>query len=699
MDNLKKIRIDTTLLGLILVLVYINHFTLLYERWPIQGDLGEQYKVFHIFYSHYFFNHKLIEWLPFAHFGLPSLFLQLNYLTPAKYLAGIAGAVFSVSDAFWLFKVSAVIEQLLLMLGTYFLSLRLFRDRSVAVICCLLMMASSLWICQLLWNLESFYLLPLECFFLKVFWDSGKRSDFLKLILCLIFSFIGIPFYLILLNSFIMALLFWTMLSAAKGGARPGIFKAEIILLCSAIAILFFFHFRAVAQIRGFLPGFGNFTPVLHEMFFGHFVGTAYGPLKFFGLIFPNFQHTAGLFYVGLPAVVFIFYSIIQEEDVFYVCMGRVLAMLLILPVTAVFIFHQMGLKPWDQFPLFHVDVLSGHIRFFMMMLAGFGVQRFLKDVRARPAHIQRSVFLLCAIFTVVLWMAAFQFNIKFFYPLKTAFDYFLFAQLLILTLIIGGRKMSVSKYSAVLILFFAFDILSYWNFFYAYYYQPWPLVHDPQTTDVRRVDKNTLLSSIQAEGSPAMNRIAGADLFMVNHSFMAHDICQNRQFSEGGGDFWKTYKMNRQIDALFYCHQPLLKIVADEPDFIDSGGMDIGTKILQDDSGGKIQEIENFTPGQVKARVFLAGSQNGLLFYRDSFDPGWSADVDGKPSFIYKANKNFKAVKIPPGNHVVQFFYHSGVVTALMQYGLVLFSVLFSGFIFRMCLKQLTGACKGSQP
>jgi hypothetical protein len=47
-----------------------------------------------------------------------------------------------------------------------------------------------------------------------------------------------------------------------------------------------------------------------------------------------------------------------------------------------------------------------------------------------------------------------------------------------------------------------------------------------------------------------------------------------------------------------------------------------------------------------------------GYLVLMDSYDPGWTAEVDGEEATVLKANGLFRAVRLAPGEHVVRFEY-----------------------------------------
>jgi prepilin-type N-terminal cleavage/methylation domain-containing protein len=55
---------------------------------------------------------------------------------------------------------------------------------------------------------------------------------------------------------------------------------------------------------------------------------------------------------------------------------------------------------------------------------------------------------------------------------------------------------------------------------------------------------------------------------------------------------------------------------------------------------------------------VEASARQPSTLVLRDSYDPSWTATVDGMPAEIARANGLYRAVALPPGRHVIRFSY-----------------------------------------
>ena len=81
---------------------------------------------------------------------------------------------------------------------------------------------------------------------------------------------------------------------------------------------------------------------------------------------------------------------------------------------------------------------------------------------------------------------------------------------------------------------------------------------------------------------------------------------------------------------------------------------------------------------GQVTIEATAA--RPAFLILRDSFDPSWNAEVDGRPAPILVANTLYRAVALSPGRHVIRFWYRprafgAGLIVSVIAVLLVGFS------------------------
>ena len=67
---------------------------------------------------------------------------------------------------------------------------------------------------------------------------------------------------------------------------------------------------------------------------------------------------------------------------------------------------------------------------------------------------------------------------------------------------------------------------------------------------------------------------------------------------------------------------------------------------------------IETYTPTHVKISTMAA--EDALLVIADSAYPGWQATVDGVPTDIQTANSLFRVVRVPSGEHTVEYKFES---------------------------------------
>ena len=69
-----------------------------------------------------------------------------------------------------------------------------------------------------------------------------------------------------------------------------------------------------------------------------------------------------------------------------------------------------------------------------------------------------------------------------------------------------------------------------------------------------------------------------------------------------------------------------------------------------------------------------------GVLVLRDTFDPSWQAEVDGRPADVVPANLLYRGVALPEGRHTVRFTYRPrAFLDGLMIAGLTVLGLLFA--------------------
>jgi hypothetical protein len=93
----------------------------------------------------------------------------------------------------------------------------------------------------------------------------------------------------------------------------------------------------------------------------------------------------------------------------------------------------------------------------------------------------------------------------------------------------------------------------------------------------------------------------------------------------------------------------------------------------LEPGSGAPEAEVTPTTYSARRSGWRVRTDRDGYLFTGDAFYPGWKAELDGKPVPVYRANLAFRAVRIPPGEHLLLYRYEPlsvrlGIVVSLVS-------------------------------
>ncbi len=125
----------------------------------------------------------------------------------------------------------------------------------------------------------------------------------------------------------------------------------------------------------------------------------------------------------------------------------------------------------------------------------------------------------------------------------------------------------------------------------------------------------------------------------------------------------WKIFKNNNALDRVFITNNVLFYKNSDEFNkyFFDDK-YDLKTLLLEEKvslDAGKINSFAKIESYLPRKVVISAQTdKKSMLFLSDTFYPGWNAYVDGKETKIYKADYAFRSIVLPPGSHKVMFKY-----------------------------------------
>jgi hypothetical protein len=92
------------------------------------------------------------------------------------------------------------------------------------------------------------------------------------------------------------------------------------------------------------------------------------------------------------------------------------------------------------------------------------------------------------------------------------------------------------------------------------------------------------------------------------------------------------------------------------------ASGQPLAGEVVADGAGSSPAQITRYTPEEVV--VEATTDAPGYLLLTDAFYPGWRASVDGQPVEILRADEMFRAVRLEPGRHQVEFRYQPDSVT-----------------------------------
>lgn len=162
-------------------------------------------------------------------------------------------------------------------------------------------------------------------------------------------------------------------------------------------------------------------------------------------------------------------------------------------------------------------------------------------------------------------------------------------------------------------------------------------------------------------------------------------------------GSPWQIYENLQAVPRAFLTND--YKVITNKKDIITAfynKNFDEKKTVIVEENPGlltpnlRIKKVEllAYEPNKI---IFTTSSDGtALLFLSDTYYPGWKATVDGKPTRIYVADYAFRAVKVPKGEHKVEFYYlPESFENGLILSGLGLMGLIIFNFFLRKTNKK----------
>jgi len=109
----------------------------------------------------------------------------------------------------------------------------------------------------------------------------------------------------------------------------------------------------------------------------------------------------------------------------------------------------------------------------------------------------------------------------------------------------------------------------------------------------------------------------------------------------------------------------PLAEVVLNEPAPIELGGGIVLGQVTW----------EERTPNRM--RLSVSSDRAALLVVADNWFPAWQATVDGEQAPVLRAHHTLRAVPVAAGEHTVEMFYRSAVVSRSLLLSVIVLVLL----------------------
>lgn len=394
-------RLNTDIVILICFLVGIN--AVYFDHEFMAGhDTKNIYSTFHYFYNHFVLYKELPQWLPYGEYGYSSLWYQISNFSPCSYLIGLGGYLLGAGDTLLLFKLSIFADQLILLLGLYLLTEKLFGCRHTRLAVCICGCGSVVWHWQLYWDLRLYYLIPLALYFYHRFLVERLSWAFWATLLTMTMGLVGglaywAPVYLFLfliINAVLMPK-YWKSFSCLI--SRFSWFDLTlIVMLVTSLAALAHIYTTCLAGLHNLNPGrapgsmatllkiYLTYSPPLWGCLHSFFDGTKVN------IAFKNMEPDDLTLYVGLASLAGLGTAIVKVKNTwFYAILAGFIAIVL---VSGSGLFSVMAYRMMPGMNVFrHLSLLMEISKILLLLAGGYGLEIIFRNLSS-PVSLEKHL-------------------------------------------------------------------------------------------------------------------------------------------------------------------------------------------------------------------------------------------------------------------------------------------------------------------
>jgi len=735
----RKINFEFLTLGFIVLLANAPYLP---STFIPSHDTLYVFTFFYPFYNEWFFHHQIVQWFPYNTYGLPANFYQVWALTPVYYLLVVLGSLFRIEDVLWIFKIGVLSEFCVFLLGFYWLSNLLYKDRRTVFLICLTAVMSVAWYGNINVGFRFYYLFPMVASFLVLCYQQ-RRAEFLWLagIVGLMWWLQGSVTYHVVAGAFACFIFLCCLLISSQGLWRmffsPTRANRVCLLLFIALFVFFAFYYKqALEGVSFYAPGRDattGTTTLENFLVRGGVMGWE-KLLRGFLFASPPFLWVGSLIdtsiYVGIIPFLLFIWSVMKVRNKIFLVFLTTMILLLLFSFGGYFTrlsYYFPGMAYYR-----HISFMIGIVKVLILICAGFGLDEFWGLARRKKLVLSFSIwailFFICEGSSELRqdflkhwgWgyeklktgITLTQINSFPFLFSVTFWAFLIFLITVTLLYVLRGtypvKKERVLFYG--LVLFLMGDLFVFQGRVYDTAFQlPSSSLSAIESLKVNKLEYQPIRTleafNVRQQQAWELVRLSPPTAkYATSFNFIQLDYCDHLYRADlvvsGVLQLVSIPNIKRFLVGCFY---PKLRLVHDSVDYNDLTRASIAiSKIkktnepvvlykLKGDynqvpeneptySGEDTIEVKSYKANALLAQVNIGQRQDAWLVYADSFHPNWRAQVNGKEVLIQQAYLAFKAVYLKKGKNTVRFFYAPAKATMSVLLSLI---NIFFGIMF----------------